>query len=159
MSQLSCQSNEIWCLDILGRTELLTSVSFCKGVKADTNDFEFGRSRGSYCKQREAKRTSSVPSSLENCPSKQESVSIWRFLSRIRSRAWNNSPRARFSTLNQLRSWYIKTVWNINSVTRINYLILSFFLNNTIKIPSFENFGVGKETYMARRNVFSTNKI
>lgn len=65
-----------------------TSTSFWRGINAVTNDFVLGRSRGSYCKHREASRTSSVPSSFENCPSKQESVSIWRFLSRMRSRAW-----------------------------------------------------------------------
>lgn len=68
-----------------------TSVSFWREVRDVTNDFGFGRSRGSYCKQRDAKRTNSVPSSLENCPSRQESVSIWRFLSRIKSRAWIRS--------------------------------------------------------------------
>lgn len=54
----------------------LTSVSFCRGTNAATNDLGLGRSRGSYSKHREAKRTNSVPSSLENCPSKQESVSV-----------------------------------------------------------------------------------
>ncbi|KAK7836246.1 serine/threonine-protein kinase bsk8 [Quercus suber] len=39
-------------------------------------DFGLGRSRGSYCQTSEANLTNSVPSSSENCPSKQESVSI-----------------------------------------------------------------------------------
>jgi hypothetical protein len=55
-----------------------------------TSDFGLGRSRGSDCKHREARRTNSVPSSSENCPSKHESVRLWRFLSLIRSRAWKN---------------------------------------------------------------------
>lgn len=65
-----------------------TSTSFCNGVNAATKDFGFGRSRGSYCKHREAKRTNSVPSSSENCPSKQESINVCRFRSLIKSRAW-----------------------------------------------------------------------
>jgi len=64
-----------------------TSVSFWRGAKAATNDLGLGLSLGSYCKHRDAKRTSSVPSLSENCPSKQESVNICRFLSRIKSRA------------------------------------------------------------------------
>lgn len=76
-----------WNSNAYKRNTKLTSVSFWRGVKEATNDFGFGRSRGSDCKHREANRTNSVASS-ESCPSKQESVSIWRFLSRIRSRAW-----------------------------------------------------------------------
>lgn len=54
----------------------LTSESFCKGIRAVTSDFGLGRSRGSDCKHRDARRTNSVPSSSENCPSKHESVRL-----------------------------------------------------------------------------------
>jgi hypothetical protein len=53
-----------------------------------TRDFAFGLSRASYCKQREANRTNSVPSSLEKWPSRAESISIRKFLPRIRSSAY-----------------------------------------------------------------------
>lgn len=70
------------------RVKMQTSVSFWRGTKEATSDLGFGLSRGSYCRHLEAKRTSSVPSSFENWPSKQESINVWIFLSRIRSRAW-----------------------------------------------------------------------
>lgn len=70
------------------RWQVNTSVSFWRAVRAVSSDFAFGLSRGSYCKQRDANRTNSVPSSLEKCPSKQESISIKKFFPRIRSSAW-----------------------------------------------------------------------
>ena len=70
-----------------GSSRVHTSVSFWRDMKEVTRDFAFGLSRASYCKQREAKRTSSVPSSFEKLPSRAESISIRKFLPRIRSSA------------------------------------------------------------------------
>lgn len=64
-----------------------TSVCFWRAERDVTTVLALGLSRGSYCKQREAILTSSVPSSLEKWPSKHESVSIWKFFSRIKSSA------------------------------------------------------------------------
>jgi hypothetical protein len=47
------------------KEEAPTEVSFSRGVRAFTSDLAFGLSRGSYCKQREANRNNSVPSSFE----------------------------------------------------------------------------------------------
>jgi hypothetical protein len=73
------------------RNKWHTWVSFRRGVRAVTRDFALGLSRASNCKQREAKRTSSVPSSFEKWPSKQESISIRKFFPRIRSSACQRS--------------------------------------------------------------------
>ena len=64
-----------------------TEVSFWRGVRAVTSNLTFGLSRGSYCKQREANLTNSVPSSFEKWLSKHESISNRKFLPRIRSSA------------------------------------------------------------------------
>jgi len=95
-----------------------TSVSFWRGAKAATNDFGLGRSLGSYCKHRDAKRTNSVPSSSENCPSKQESVSIWRFLPRITSSActkFYNNHICKFTYSIVIYNWLLRVCcrWRI----------------------------------------------
>lgn len=72
---------------------LSTSASFWRDIRAVTRDFAFGLSRASYCKQREAKRTNSVPSSFVKWPSKQESINIGKFLPRMRSSACNKAIR------------------------------------------------------------------
>jgi hypothetical protein len=53
----------------------MTLESRWREVRADSRDLTLGLSRGSYCRQRDAKRTNSVPSEFEKCPSRHESIS------------------------------------------------------------------------------------
>lgn len=69
----------------------MTEESLWREVSAESSDLMLGLSRGSYCKQREAKRSSSVPSEFEKWPSRQESMSTWEFFALMRSSACTNA--------------------------------------------------------------------
>ena len=107
---------DIWDLSINYYSKSLscmeyTSVSFWSDKRDATRDFAFGLSRASYCKQREAKRTNSVPSSFEKWPSQAESINIKKFLPRIKSSA---CKRTKVNAVNIIFLFFIEFGTSMN---------------------------------------------
>jgi len=77
---------------------MCTSGFVCNGASVVTKSFVSGRSLGSYCKHLEARLTTTVASSVENFPSKCESIKSILFFPCIISSACKQNKITPYGT-------------------------------------------------------------